>query len=61
MLSRRIGEPCPKCAVRLQRRKTRNRGDIVDIAYCAGCNAAFELAEEEKIETSLFGVVAVPV
>ncbi|MET0181281.1 MAG: hypothetical protein ABW199_00185 [Caulobacterales bacterium] len=61
MLSKRIGEPCPKCSTGLQRRRTRNRGDVMDIAYCASCNASFELSVEEEIEApALFVAAALP-
>lgn len=49
MLSRRIGEPCPKCATRLMRRRTKVNGLVDDVAYCARCNAAFEIAADEPV------------
>lgn len=49
MLSRRIGEPCPKCTTRLMRRRTKVNGLVGDVAYCARCDAAFEIAADEPV------------
>lgn len=49
MKSKRIGEPCPKCATRLMRRKAKINGDVGEVAYCARCNAAFEIAVDEPV------------
>ncbi len=48
MTEKRIGDPCPKCAARLIRRAKRmvvRSGGPGDVAYCAGCNAAWDIEE----------------
>ncbi len=49
MLSRRIGEPCPKCPTRLMRRRAKINGQVGDVAYCARCDASFEIAADEPV------------
>ena len=46
MLSKKVGDQCPKCEARLIRRKSTFRLIPGDVAYCAPCNAAYELAED---------------
>jgi hypothetical protein len=48
MHERRIGEPCPACATPLQRRRSSFRTISGDVAYCARCMAAYELATDEE-------------
>lgn len=44
---KKIGDPCPKCGRALMRRRSTFRAIVGDVAYCADCNAAFELAAPE--------------
>lgn len=46
MFGKKIGDPCPKCSAALLRRRSSFRLIVGDVAYCAPCNAAFELAED---------------
>lgn len=49
MNGKNIGDPCPKCAAQLIRRPRQivaRAGGSGDMAYCAKCQAAFELADE---------------
>ena len=46
MLAKKVGDPCPKCAARLIRRRSNFRMIVGDVAYCGPCNASFELTEE---------------
>lgn len=48
MLSKKVGDPCPKCASRLFRRRSNFRVINGDVAYCGPCNAAYELHDEEE-------------
>lgn len=49
MLAKKIGDPCPKCAAPLlRRRSTSYRAVQGDVAYCGRCNAAYELAAEPE-------------
>ncbi|MET0182600.1 MAG: hypothetical protein ABW199_06920 [Caulobacterales bacterium] len=51
MYGQRIGDPCPKCSSLLIRRAKRivaRGGESGDVAYCARCNAAYELAHERE-------------
>lgn len=50
MPGKQIGEPCPKCAATLMRRRRASLFRMADgdIAYCAPCNAAWEIAGEER-------------
>jgi len=49
MPGKQIGDPCPKCAATLQRRKRASLFRMADgdIAFCAPCNAAWEIVGEE--------------
>lgn len=49
MLAKKIGEPCPKCATRLMRRRSKFARIEGDVAYCARCDASFELAADEIV------------
>jgi hypothetical protein len=52
MNGKRIGDPCPKCSQTLIRRAKRmvvRSGGPGDVAFCAGCNAAFEADEPQPI------------
>ncbi|MBL8557821.1 MAG: hypothetical protein JNM47_03825 [Hyphomonadaceae bacterium] len=44
-----IGDPCPKCAAMLIRRRRASlfRATDGDVAFCAPCNAAWEIEGEE--------------
>lgn len=44
-----IGDPCPKCAAMLIRRRRASlfRATDGDVAYCAVCNAAWEIEGED--------------
>ncbi len=49
MNGKNIGDPCPKCTAQLIRRPRRivaRAGGSGDMAYCAKCQAAFELLED---------------
>jgi hypothetical protein len=49
-----LGEPCPKCAAPLIRRPKQTVARTMgpgDVAYCAGCNAAWDI--EEPVERIL--------
>lgn len=50
MPGKHIGEPCPKCAATLMRRRRASLFRMADgdIAFCAPCNAAWEIAGEER-------------
>ncbi len=50
-MTKKVGDPCPKCAAKLIRRRSNFRRIVGDVAYCAPCGAAFELAEEEPTQT----------
>lgn len=43
-----IGDPCPKCAAMLIRRRRAShfRATDGDVAYCAPCNAAWDIEDE---------------
>jgi len=43
-----IGDPCPKCAAILIRRRRASlfRSTDGDVAYCAPCNAAWDIEDE---------------
>lgn len=43
-----IGDPCPKCAAMLIRRRRASlfRATDGDVAYCAPCNAAWDIEGE---------------
>lgn len=49
MHEKKIGEPCPKCAALLIRRPKRiaTRAGIMlcDVAFCASCNAVWDIEE----------------
>jgi hypothetical protein len=49
MLEKRIGDPCPKCSAALMRRRCNRsfRTETGDVAYCARCDAAWEIAKDE--------------
>jgi hypothetical protein len=49
MPGKHIGDPCPKCAAMLIRRRRASlfRSGDGDIAFCAPCNAAWDIAGEE--------------
>lgn len=51
MSGKKIGDPCPKCASTLLRRRraTVFRGGDGDIAYCAPCNAAWDIAVDDPL------------
>lgn len=53
MLSKKVGDPCPKCASRLFRRRSNFRLVEGDVAYCGPCDAAYELREEEEAALSI--------
>ncbi len=53
MLEKREGDPCPTCATPLMRRRSTFRTIVGDVAYCARCCSAFELAEEREFENEL--------
>ncbi|KAF0181867.1 MAG: hypothetical protein IV086_12115 [Hyphomonadaceae bacterium] len=46
-----IGEPCPKCAAILIRRRRASlfRATDGDVAYCAPCNAAWDIEGEAPL------------
>lgn len=50
MPGKQIGEPCPKCAATLQRRRRASLFRMADgdIAFCAPCNAAWDILGEES-------------
>jgi hypothetical protein len=48
MHEKKVGEPCPTCATPLQQRRSNFRTFSGDVAYCARCCAAFELAHDEQ-------------
>jgi uncharacterized Zn finger protein (UPF0148 family) len=58
MFAKRIGECCPKCQAPLIRRRAGAsfRSISGDVAYCARCNSAWELAED----TVPIGVIREP-
>jgi hypothetical protein len=45
---KKIGGPCPKCGAALMRRERARlfRDGSGDVAYCARCNAAWDIAED---------------
>ena len=49
MPGKHIGDPCPKCAASLIRRRRASlfRAADGDVAFCAPCNAAWDIAGEE--------------
>ena len=49
MPGKHIGDPCPKCAASLIRRRRASlfRESDGDVAFCAPCNAAWDIAGEE--------------
>ena len=51
MPGKHIGDPCPKCAAMLIRRRRASlfRAADGDVAFCAPCNAAWDIAGEEYI------------
>lgn len=55
---KRVGDPCPKCAGKLMRRRSNFRLIAGDVAYCAPCNASFELVEEEQTVPALAAMPA---
>ncbi|MGE0740123.1 MAG: hypothetical protein AB7O98_02180 [Hyphomonadaceae bacterium] len=55
MLEKKIGEPCPTCQTPLQRRRSTFRTIVGDVAYCARCCSAFELAGEDDDRVLGFG------
>lgn len=58
MPGKRIGECCPKCcSMPLQKRRTTVFRGLTEVAYCARCDAAFELAAEAP--ASVLGALAV--
>lgn len=50
MSARRIGGPCPKCGAILMRRERARvfRSAGGDVAYCARCNAAWDIEEDAE-------------
>jgi hypothetical protein len=48
MSARRIGGPCPKCGAVLMRRERARlfRTGSGDVAYCARCNAAWDIEDD---------------
>ena len=50
MPGKHIGDPCPKCAAMLIRRQRASlfRSSDGDVAFCAPCNAAWEIDGEEQ-------------
>lgn len=62
MHEKKIGEPCPKCAALLIRRPkriaTRAGGQLTiqmcDVAFCASCNAVWELEEPPQHDIAAF-------
>jgi hypothetical protein len=46
-----IGDPCPKCAAILIRRRRASlfRATDGDVAYCAPCNAAWDIEGEPPL------------
>ncbi|MBN8606264.1 MAG: hypothetical protein J0L81_05045 [Caulobacterales bacterium] len=56
MLEKKIGEPCPSCETPLMRRRSTFRSISGDVAYCARCNSAYEIAcEAEDRALAAFG------
>lgn len=53
MLEKKIGEPCPACAMPLQRRRSTFRTIVGDVAYCARCCSSFELVREDNMALML--------
>jgi hypothetical protein len=49
MPGKHIGDPCPKCAAMLIRRRRASlfRASDGDVAFCAPCNAAWDIDGEE--------------
>ena len=49
MPGKHIGDPCPKCAAMLIRRRRASlfRSADGDVAFCAPCNAAWDIVGEE--------------
>lgn len=56
MSGKEIGGPCPKCGAVLMRRERARvfRSGSGDVAYCARCNAAWDIAEEASKSDALF-------
>ena len=52
MPGKHIGDPCPKCAAMLIRRRRASlfRSSDGDVAFCAPCNAAWDIAGEETLD-----------
>lgn len=50
MFEKRIGEPCPQCKTPLQRRRSNFRAITGDVAFCARCNASYQLALKAEDE-----------
>lgn len=50
MPGKQIGDPCPKCAATLMRRRRASLFRMADgdVAFCARCNAAWDIAGEER-------------
>lgn len=48
MQSKTIGDPCPSCRAPLMRRRSTFRTVPGDVAYCARCDASFELAAADE-------------
>jgi hypothetical protein len=59
MPGKQIGEPCPKCAATLQRRRRASLFRMAegDVAFCAPCNAAWDILGEER-ETPFHPAIA---
>jgi Zn-finger nucleic acid-binding protein len=56
MFTKSIGEPCPKCHVPLIQRQRvgRQRSHPVDVAFCARCQGAWEIAPDAQKDPNLF-------
>jgi hypothetical protein len=50
MPGKHIGDPCPKCAATLIRRRRASlfRAADGDVAYCAPCHAAWDIVGESE-------------
>jgi Zn-finger nucleic acid-binding protein len=62
MSARHIGGPCPKCGAVLMRRERARvfRTGNGDVAYCARCNGAWEIAEDAARTLDVVGFKAQP-